>query len=191
MNLSPNEAEEELAVIQRMIQKTRHSFASSGAYIFLMVTGIVWLIGFLSTQFLAGLYLDRDKPAWHRYFHPARRPDGPARPWTLGDHFREARQPLLAVPGLLRHRRHRHRPAYRREAGDHVHHPVHHDRPAGYGSAAFFLLRLVDAADHRSCPDRLLPVARHFLPMDGDPGRRRDDRPRPLHPLEVVNPWPN
>jgi hypothetical protein len=54
MNLSPNEAEEELAVIQRMIQKTRHSFASSGAYIFLMVTGIVWLIGFLSTQFLTG-----------------------------------------------------------------------------------------------------------------------------------------
>ena len=54
MNISPNEAEEALAVIQRMTQKTRHSFASSGAYIFLMVTGIVWLVGFLSTQFLTG-----------------------------------------------------------------------------------------------------------------------------------------
>jgi hypothetical protein len=54
MNISPNEAEEELAAIQRMMQKTRHSFASSGAYIFLMVTGIIWLVGFLSTQFLTG-----------------------------------------------------------------------------------------------------------------------------------------
>jgi hypothetical protein len=54
MNISPNEAEEELAAIQRITQKTRHSIASSGAYIFLMVTGIIWLVGFLSTQFLTG-----------------------------------------------------------------------------------------------------------------------------------------
>ncbi len=54
MNLSPSEAEEELAAIQKMTQKTRHSFASRGAYAFLMVTGIVWLVGFLSTQFLSG-----------------------------------------------------------------------------------------------------------------------------------------
>lgn len=54
MNISPNEAEEELAIIQRMIQKTRHSFANSGAYIFLLVTGIIWMVGFLSTQFLTG-----------------------------------------------------------------------------------------------------------------------------------------
>jgi hypothetical protein len=54
MNLSPNEAEEALATIQRMTQKSRHSFASSGAYIFLVITGIIWLVGFLAIQFLSG-----------------------------------------------------------------------------------------------------------------------------------------
>ena len=54
MNISPTEAEEALAAIQRTMQKTRHSIASSGAYVFLIVTGIVWLVGFLSTQFLSG-----------------------------------------------------------------------------------------------------------------------------------------
>jgi hypothetical protein len=54
MNLSPNEAEEALATIQAMMKKSRHTFASSGAYIFLIVTGIIWLVGFLSTQFLTG-----------------------------------------------------------------------------------------------------------------------------------------
>ena len=54
MNISPDEAEEALAAIQKVTQKTRHSIASSGAYIFLIVTGIVWLVGFLSTQFLTG-----------------------------------------------------------------------------------------------------------------------------------------
>ncbi len=52
MNISPDEAEEALAAIQRMTQKTRHSIASSGAHIFLIITGVVWLVGFLSTQFL-------------------------------------------------------------------------------------------------------------------------------------------
>ncbi len=54
MNISPSEAEQALADIQRMSQKTRHSFAESGAYVFLFFTGIVWLVGFLATQFLAG-----------------------------------------------------------------------------------------------------------------------------------------
>jgi hypothetical protein len=52
MNISPTEAEEALAAIQIMTQKTRHSIASSGAHISLIVTGIVWLIGFMCTQFL-------------------------------------------------------------------------------------------------------------------------------------------
>ena len=52
MNVSPTEAEEALAAIQNMTQKTRHSIAKSGAYIFLIVTGVIWLFGFLSTQFL-------------------------------------------------------------------------------------------------------------------------------------------
>jgi len=54
MNISPAEAEEALAAIQKVTQKTRHSIASSGAYVFLIVTGVVWLVGFLSTQFLSG-----------------------------------------------------------------------------------------------------------------------------------------
>ncbi|HMN61163.1 MAG TPA: hypothetical protein PJ988_12405 [Anaerolinea sp.] len=54
MNLSHDEAEKELAAIRRMTQKARHSFAISGAYIFLIVTGAVWLVGFLATQFLSG-----------------------------------------------------------------------------------------------------------------------------------------
>jgi hypothetical protein len=55
MNISPDEAEEALAAIQAVTKKTRHSIASSGAYIFLIVTGIVWLVGYLSTQFLTGV----------------------------------------------------------------------------------------------------------------------------------------
>jgi hypothetical protein len=54
VNISPNEAEEALAAIQKVTQRTRRSVASSGAYIFLIVTGIVWLVGFLATQFLTG-----------------------------------------------------------------------------------------------------------------------------------------
>ena len=54
MNVSPSEAEEALAAIQTMTQKARHSIASSGAYVFLIITGIIWLVGFLSTQFLTG-----------------------------------------------------------------------------------------------------------------------------------------
>jgi hypothetical protein len=52
MNVSPSEAEEALAAIQAMAQRTRRSIASSGTHITLIVTGIVWLIGFTCTQFL-------------------------------------------------------------------------------------------------------------------------------------------
>ena len=54
MNISPNEAEEALADIKRMSQKTRQSIAGSGAHIFLITTGVVWLVGFVATQFLSG-----------------------------------------------------------------------------------------------------------------------------------------
>ena len=52
MNISPSEAEEALAAIQHITQKTRHAIANSGAHIFLILTGTVWLVGFLATQFL-------------------------------------------------------------------------------------------------------------------------------------------
>lgn len=53
MNLSPSEAEEALTAIQTMAQKTRRSIASGGTYITLIVTGVIWLIGFMCTQFLS------------------------------------------------------------------------------------------------------------------------------------------
>jgi hypothetical protein len=54
MNVSPGEAEEALAAIQSMTRKTRHSIAASGAYISLIITGVVWLVGFMCTQFVPG-----------------------------------------------------------------------------------------------------------------------------------------
>jgi hypothetical protein len=55
MNLSHNDAEEALAMIHKMTQKTQQSLASSSAYITLFITGIVWFIGYLCTQFLTGV----------------------------------------------------------------------------------------------------------------------------------------
>jgi hypothetical protein len=52
MNISPSEAEEALAAIQAVMHKTRRSIANSGAYLFLIVWGAIWLIGFLGSQFL-------------------------------------------------------------------------------------------------------------------------------------------
>ena len=52
MNITSGEAEEALAAIQAMMQKTRRAISTSGAYIFLIVWGIVWLLGFLNSQFM-------------------------------------------------------------------------------------------------------------------------------------------
>ena len=52
MNISPTEAEEALAAIQTMMQKTRRAISSSGAYVFMIIWGVVWLLGFLGSQFL-------------------------------------------------------------------------------------------------------------------------------------------
>ncbi len=52
MNISPIEAEESLAAIQAMVHKTRRAISSSGAYLFLIIWGCVWLVGFLGSQFL-------------------------------------------------------------------------------------------------------------------------------------------
>jgi hypothetical protein len=53
MNVSPSEAEEALAAIQAVMQKTRRTLSSSGAYQFLLVWGVAWLLGFLGSQFLS------------------------------------------------------------------------------------------------------------------------------------------
>lgn len=52
MDITPKEAEKALEAIQVMVRKTRRSISSSGAYLFLIVWGVVWLLGFLSSQFL-------------------------------------------------------------------------------------------------------------------------------------------
>jgi len=52
MDITPKEAEEALEAIQVMVRKTRHSISSSGAYMFLIVWGVIWLLGFLGSQFL-------------------------------------------------------------------------------------------------------------------------------------------
>ncbi len=52
MNISHDEAEEALAAIQAMMKKTRRAISSSGAYLFLIVWGVIWLLGFLGSQFL-------------------------------------------------------------------------------------------------------------------------------------------
>ncbi|MGD2148631.1 MAG: hypothetical protein PVH41_18190 [Anaerolineae bacterium] len=52
MDISPSEAQEALAAIDVVAHKTRQSIAGSGAYVTLISTGIVWLGGFMATQFL-------------------------------------------------------------------------------------------------------------------------------------------
>jgi hypothetical protein len=54
MKITQDEAEESLADIQRTTQRTRRSITGSGAHIFLIITGAIWLVGFLATQYLTG-----------------------------------------------------------------------------------------------------------------------------------------
>jgi hypothetical protein len=53
MNISPSEAEEALSLIQAMMKKTRKSISASGSYKFLVLWGIIWLLGFFNSQFLS------------------------------------------------------------------------------------------------------------------------------------------
>ena len=54
MDISPNEAEEALTSIDVMAHKTRHSIASSGAHTSLIITGAVWMVGFLAPSSCRG-----------------------------------------------------------------------------------------------------------------------------------------
>jgi hypothetical protein len=51
MNITPSEAEEALTAIQSMMEKTRRSLSSSGAYKFLILWGVIWMLGFIGSQF--------------------------------------------------------------------------------------------------------------------------------------------
>lgn len=52
MNINLNEAQESLQAIQHIMKKTKHMISSSGAYKFLFLWGAIWLVGFLSSQFI-------------------------------------------------------------------------------------------------------------------------------------------
>lgn len=52
MNPSPNEAESALADIEQMVERTRRAVAAGHWANQLMLWGIVWMLGFGSTQFL-------------------------------------------------------------------------------------------------------------------------------------------
>ena len=54
MDLSPREAEEALTAIQNMMDRTRRAISNTGAYIFLIIWGFVWLFGFSANHFLTG-----------------------------------------------------------------------------------------------------------------------------------------
>ncbi len=54
MDISPHDAQQALDAIQAMVQKTRRSIANSGAYIFLIIWGFVWLVGFSANHFFSG-----------------------------------------------------------------------------------------------------------------------------------------
>ncbi len=55
MNLSPEEAEQSLKIIQEIAKKTRRTIANSGAYWFPIIWGIVWMLGFGGSHFLSQL----------------------------------------------------------------------------------------------------------------------------------------
>jgi hypothetical protein len=52
MNITTDEAQQALEAIQKVMTKTRRTISSSGAYQFLLVWGVIWFIGFLSSQFI-------------------------------------------------------------------------------------------------------------------------------------------
>ncbi len=52
MEISPDEARQALADIERISEKTRRSIADSGTHIYLLLTGFVWMAGYLGNQFL-------------------------------------------------------------------------------------------------------------------------------------------
>jgi hypothetical protein len=86
------EAEKTLAAIQTISQKTRHSIANGGRYITRVVTGAVWLIGFIRTQYLsretvaytwAGLSIIGGAPGPLFGYRTGKRVHSPAIPPTL------------------------------------------------------------------------------------------------------------
>jgi len=57
--MEPNDALEDLRVIRQVMEQTRRSIAVRGGGYFLIIWGVVWLLGFLNSQFLEGPLVGR------------------------------------------------------------------------------------------------------------------------------------
>ena len=191
MNISPTEAEEALAAIQAMMKKTRRAISSSGAYLFLIVWGVVWLLGFLGSQYL--------------------RADLGGYAWIILDTLGGIISAVIGV-GMGRGVRSTSPGISGKRIGIfwlltiiYCIAAVAVAWPTDGKQMTMFIILFIMLGwvamglllsfvsvwwglhHHRPGAGRLLPAARHFLSVDGDPGRRRDDRPRPVHPLQVVS----
>ncbi|TFG49950.1 MAG: hypothetical protein E4H33_01190 [Anaerolineales bacterium] len=54
MDVSPQEAQKALDAIETMMKKARRAISNSGAYVFLIIWGFVWLFGFSANHFFSG-----------------------------------------------------------------------------------------------------------------------------------------
>jgi len=189
MNISPTEAEEALAAIQIITQKTRHSIASGGTYITLIVTGLVWLIGFVCTQFLpeniigyiwGGLSIIGTILATILGFRQGRRVHSPSAA-PIANVISS-----LGAPDSLLHRDDRGRWPWM--GSNHQHHyPVRDDWLSLAKPAVLVYLRLVAAADYRSGVGLLFLLPGYFYLWTGILCGGGMICPWPVHPLQVVN----
>ena len=54
MNITQREAQDSLETIEKIQQQTRRALAHGGGPFFLIIWGVVWMIGYLASQFLDG-----------------------------------------------------------------------------------------------------------------------------------------
>ncbi len=53
MEVTPNEAEESLAAINAIRKKMRHAVSNGNTHYFLILWGVIWVVGFLGSYFLS------------------------------------------------------------------------------------------------------------------------------------------
>ena len=54
MNITTSEAEESLNAVETVMKNTRRAISDSGGYIFFIIWGIIWLLGFSGSHFFDG-----------------------------------------------------------------------------------------------------------------------------------------
>jgi DNA-binding transcriptional ArsR family regulator len=178
MNITPSEAEEALTAIQSMMEKTRRAISSSGAYKFLILWGVIWMLGFMGSQFFS---TDVAQKLWigldilggllsavigMRMNRGVRSSD----PTTTGKQIGF----FGCYSSSIVHRNCC-RLACGWQAVRHVHHPVRDRRLDCHGFVAQLCLSLVGLGIAGIIFGGLFPPAGYFLSLDGSPGWRRDD----------------